>query len=62
MKNIGTKKLGILGLSALQGRYSVHRAARISEFYRRGPFFVEGTVFSDCGYSIRGDYGRNLKK
>ena len=42
MKNIGTKKLEILGLSALQGRYSVHRAARISEFYRRGPFLWKG--------------------
>ncbi len=62
MKNIGTKKLGVVGLSALQGRYSVRRAARISEFYRRGPFASEGTVFSDCGYSILVDYGRNLKK
>lgn len=52
MKNIGTKKLGVVGLSALQGRYSVRRAARISKFYRRGPFSSEGTVFSDCGYSI----------
>ena len=62
MKNIGTKKLGVVGLSALQGRYSVRQAARISEFYRRGPFASEGTVFSDCGYSILVDYGRNLKK
>ena len=62
MKNIGTKKLGVVGLSALQGRYSVRRAARISEFYRRGPFASEGTVFSDCGYSIQVEIERFVKR
>ena len=55
-ENIGTQKWGIGSLSALQGRYSVHRAAMLSMFSTEVGFVL------CCVFSIYGDCVHNLKK